>query len=253
MNKLKNKIKYTLCIAVSIIVTCAVVFLPYLYYYAQDNKVSKTYAVEKFSLEKLNNDTSYNNLQSLLLSRNTIWVNNEESFSDELLNKTVTDSLIELKKSFSENEYASNIIDVFLHDSYIKPAHYESVIVSGAVNSIPVSASLLYVEYYGSNFSQMTILIDQKTNKIYQYDIFGFENQFDIAQNNALSSSDEYDTIFSNIQYNLYEYLNFNQTIHPSITIDYNSFYFYIFNYDYYTLRYDEIVSEYDENIDDFY
>lgn len=243
---MKNKLKYAVCAVISVIVTCAVVFLPYFYYNTQDSNQRKTYKVEDFSIETPETDISYDKLYSLLLSGNAIWVNSRESLSNSHLLMIAKDALNELKPYFSDNKYALEAIDTFLINTDISYIEYESSVVSGVIDDIPMSASLLYIKFYTDNSFEITIVIDKKTKKIFQYSIYDVDNVSD----HLSFSSEYYDTINKEIDINLNDYWDIEDDLETTIYIEPYGFSFYLFNYDYYILKYNEFIYD-DDHIYD--
>lgn len=256
---MKNKLKYVLCIVVSIAVTCSVVLFPYFYYYFEDNKGSKAYAAADLHFDKFDSNVSYESLQELLLSGEAIWVNDNNYTDAESKTYAVFktyDSLNKMKPHFSDNKHVLNAFDAFLNDPETTVILCESVIASGVVNGSPVSAPMLYMEYEGSDYSLMSILIDSKNEIVYQYCIW----MLDEVTNDSFDAdaSDMFDTESSDlfqfpvevyeetntdcISY-LREYMNIPQYICPNITIEPNSFCYYLFD-DYNLLRHNMVYYE---------
>lgn len=258
---MKNKLKYVLCFVISIAVTCSVVLFPYFYYYFEDNKSRKAYAAEDLHFEKFDSDVSYESLQELLLSGEAIWVNDNNYTDAESKTYAVFktyDSLNKMKTHFSDNKYVLNAFDAFLNDSETTVVLCESVIVSGVVNGSPVSAPMLYMEYEGSDYSMMSILIDSKNDIVYQYCIWMLDevtnDSFD-ADTSVLSEfpDEAYEETYEDCVAYLHEYMNITQSVYPSIIIEPNSFCYYLFDADYYALRHNMIYyeGEYQEPFDE--
>lgn len=231
---MKTKIKYVLCTLLSVVITFSIVALPYFYYSVNDSK--KTEATpEKLAINTdVKNTTSIKQLYDLIQSGNAIWIDDNEDISDFTLLQLVYGALQPLKESLKESDYAVSAIDLIMNDSEKKPALYENVIVSGAVDGVPVSARLMYVEFYGSVFNEAHLLFDRKTDKVYQFNIQGngeipnydYDNDWDALLPDIVNGLNEYCGLdVNNISSSLY------------ITIQPDYFAFNVLGVDYYEMR----------------
>lgn len=231
---MKTKIKYVLCTLLSVVITFSIVALPYFYYSVNDSK--KTEATpEKLAINTdVKNTTSIKQLYDLIQSGNAIWIDDNEDISDFTLLQLVYGALQPLKESLKESDYAVSAIDLIMNDSEKKPALYENVIVSGAVDGVPVSARLMYVEFYGSVFNEAHLLFDRKTDKVYQFNIQGngeipnydYDNDWDALLPDIVNGLNEYCGLdVNNISSSLY------------ITIQPDYFVFNVLGVDYYEMR----------------
>ncbi|MCI6617199.1 hypothetical protein [Ruminococcus sp.] len=231
---MKTKIKYVLCTLLSVVITFSIVALPYFYYSVNDSK--KTEATpEKLAINTdAGSTTSIKQLYDLIQSGNAIWINDNEDMSDFTLLQLVYGALQPLKESLKESDYAVSAIDLIMNDSEKKPALYENVIVSGAVDGVPVSARLMYVEFYGSVFNEAHLLFDRKTDKVYQFNIQGngeipnydYDSDWDVLLPDIVNGLNEYCGLdVNNISSSLY------------ITIQPDYFAFNVLGVDYYEMR----------------
>lgn len=231
---MKTKIKYALCTLLSVVITLSIVALPYFYYSVNDSK--KTEATpEKLAINTdAGSTTSIKQLYDLIQSGNAIWINDNEDISDFTLLQLVYGALQPLKESLKESDYAVSAIDLIMNDTEKKPALYENVIVSGAVDGVPVSARLMYVEFYGSVFNEAHLLFDRKTDKVYQFNIQGngeipnydYDNDWDALLPDIVNGLNEYCGLdVNNISSSLY------------ITIQPDYFAFNVLGVDYYEMR----------------
>ena len=231
---MKTKIKYVLCTLLSVVITFSIVALPYFYYSVNDSK--KTEATpEKLAINTdAGNTTSIKQLYDLIQSGNEIWIDDNEDISDFTLLQLVYGALQPLKESLKESDYAVSAIDLIMNDTEKKPALYENVIVSGAVDGVPVSARLMNVVFYGSNFTEAQIVFDRKTDKVYQLNIlangdipnYDYDNDWDALLPDIVNGLNEYCGLdVNNISSSLY------------ITIQPDYFAFNVLGVDYYEMR----------------
>ena len=178
--------------------------------------------------------TSIKQLYDLIQSGNAIRINDNEDMSDFTLLQLVYGALQPLKESLKESDYAVSAIDLIMNDSEKKPALYENVIVSGAVDGVPVSARLMYVEFYGSVFNEAHLLFDRKTDKVYQFNIQGngeipnydYDNDWDALLPDIVNGLNEYCGLDVN---------NISSSLYITIKPDY--FVFNALGVDYYEMR----------------
>lgn len=185
---MKNKVKYIFCAAVTLLITGAIIFLPYFYYSAEDGRTEKSVKTESFSLEKTSADSSIESLNELLFSGKAIWTDNKKNITEAETLESVKISLNELKKYFSPDSDVVGYIDRVLNDKNISLLGTDFSIVSGMTDDKLVSASLLYAEFMGEGFENMQILIDKETNKVYELliaETYGYDavGNYDYAEN----------------------------------------------------------------------
>ena len=231
---MKTKIKYVLCTLLSVVITFSIVALPYFYYSVNDSK--KTEATpEKLAINTdVKNTTSIKQLYDLIQSGNAIWIDDNEDISDFTLLQLVYGALQPLKESLKESDYAVSAIDLIMNDTEKKPALYENVIVSGAVDGVPVSARLMNVVFYGSNFTEAQIVFDRKTDKVYQLNIlsngdipnYDYDNDWDALLPDIVNGLNEYCGLDVN---------NISSSLYITIKPDY--FVFNALGVDYYEMR----------------
>lgn len=231
---MKTKLKYALCTLLSVVITFSIVALPYFYYSVNDSK--KTEATpEKLAINTdAGSTTSIKQLYDLIQSGNAIWIKDNEDISDFTLLQLVYGALQPLKESLNESDYAVSAIDLLMNDSEKKPALYETTIVSGAVDGVPVSARLMYVEFYGSNFTEAQVVFDRKTDKVYQLNIlsngdipyYDYNSDWDVLLPDIVNGLNDYCGLdVNNISSSLY------------ITIQPDYFAFNVLGVDYYEMR----------------
>lgn len=231
---MKTKIKYALCTLLSVVITFSIVALPYFYYSVEDSK--KTEATpEKLAINtNAGSTTSIKQLYDLIQSGNAIWINDNEDISDFTLLQLVYGALQPLKEALKDSDYAVSAIDLIMNDSEKKPALYETVIVSGAVDGVPVSARLMYVEFYGTNFTEAQVVFDRKTDKVYQLNVlsngdipnYDYNSDWDVLLPDIVNGLNDYCGLdVNNISSSLY------------ITIQPDYFAFNVLGVDYYEMR----------------
>lgn len=243
---MKTKIKYALCTLLSVAITFSIVALPYFYYSVEDSK--KTEATpEKLAINTdAGSTTSIKQLYDLIQSGNAIWINDNEDISDFTLLQLVYGALQPLKEELKESDYAVSAIDLLMNDSEKKPALYETVIVSGAVDGVPVSARLMNVVFYGSDFTEAQVVFDRKTDKVYQLNIL---SNGDIPYYDYNS---DWDVLLPDIVNGLIGYYGLkvnDDSVSPYITIQPDYFAFNVLGVDYYEMRnikgdYGEVTTE---------
>lgn len=241
---MKTKIKYALCTLLSVVITFSIVALPYFYYSVEDSK--KTEATpEKLAINtNAGSTTSIKQLYDLIQSGNAIWIGDNEDISDFTLLQLVYGALQPLKEALKDSDYAVSAIDLIMNDSEKKPAFFETVIVSGAVDGVPVSARLMYVEFYGSDFTEAKILFDRKTDKVYQLNVLSngdipnyyYEND----ENPFYDSNGDYTVLYEDVVRGLSKYYDLSlddDSVSPYIGIKPDYFYLNVFGVDYYDMR----------------
>ena len=241
---MKTKIKYALCTFLSVVITLSIVALPYFYYSVNDSK--KTEATpEKLAINTdAGSTTSIKQLYDLIQSGNAIWINDNEDISDFTLLQLVYGALQPLKESLKESDYAVSAIDLIMNDSEKKPVLYENVIVSGAVDGVPVSARLMNVVFYGSDFTEAQVVFDRKTDKVYQLNIlsncdipnYDYEND----ENPYYDASADYTELNFYIVNSLSGYYGFDwydDSVSTYISIQPDYFAFNVLGVDYYEMR----------------
>lgn len=241
---MKTKIKYALCTLLSVVITFSIVALPYFYYSVEDSK--KTEATpEKLAINtNAGSTTSIKQLYDLIQSGNAIWINDNEDISDFTLLQLVYGALQPLKEALKDSDYAVSAIDLLMNDVEKKPAFFETVIVSGAVDGVPVSARLMYVEFYGSDFTEAKILFDRKTDKVYQFNIlvngdipnYDYEND----ENPFYDANGDYTVLYEDVVRGLSKYYDLSlddDSVSPYIGIKPDYFNLNVFGVDYYNMR----------------
>lgn len=231
---MKTKIKYALCTLLSVVITFSIVALPYFYYSVEDSK--KTEATpEKLAINTdTGSTTSIKQLYDLIQSGNAIWINDNEDISDFTLLQLVYGALQPLKEELKESDYAVSAIDLLMNDSEKKPALYETTIVSGAVDGVPVSARLMNVVFYGSDFTEAQVVFDRKTDKVYQLNIlsngdipyYDYNSDWDVLLPDIVNGLNDYCGLDVN---------NISSSLHITIQPDY--FAFNVLGVDYYEMR----------------
>lgn len=231
---MKTKIKYALCTLLSVVITFSIVALPYFYYSVEDSK--KTEATpEKLAINTdTGSTTSIKQLYDLIQSGNAIWINDNEDISDFTLLQLVYGALQPLKESLNESDYAVSAIDLIMNDTEKKPALYETTIVSGAVDGVPVSARLMNVVFYGSDFTEAQVVFDRKTDKVYQLNIlsngdipyYDYNSDWDVLLPDIVNGLNDYCGLDVN---------NISSSLHITIQPDY--FAFNVLGVDYYEMR----------------
>lgn len=231
---MKTKLKYALCTLLSVVITFSIVALPYFYYSVNDSK--KTEATpEKLAINTdAGSTTSIKQLYDLIQSGNAIWINDNEDISDFTLLQLVYGALQPLKESLNESDYAVSAIDLIMNDTEKKPALYETTIVSGAVDGVPISARLMNVVFYGSDFTEAQVVFDRKTDKVYQLNIlsngdipyYDYNSDWDVLLPDIVNGLNDYCGLdVNNISSSLY------------ITIQPDYFAFNVLGVDYYEMR----------------
>lgn len=234
-----NKIKYALCIFIAATVTCAVVFLPYLYYSSIDKRDINNYVTESYSFESKNDNITSEELISLLSSDEAIWLESN-TYSMYYDGKQFNDLLDEidsaqplLKSAFNDNELANMAIEKFYEvASQISAYKVQEVTVNGEINGSPISVTLLDVVY--SDFSEngageFEILMDKKTKIVYEFKCTPKEP---IVQDDFIDEHDLNETVEQNLReqtcLDLCNYWNIDGEYKYNVETSFYSFYFNI-------------------------
>lgn len=231
---MKTKIKYALCTLLSVVITFSIVALPYFYYSVNDSKKTEATPKKLAINTDAGSTTSIKQLYDLIQSGNAIWINDNEDISDFTLLQLVYGALQPLKESLNESDYAVSAIDLIMNDTEKKPALYETTIVSGAVDGVPVSARLMNVVFYGSDFTEAQVVFDRKTDKVYQLNIlsngdipyYDYNSDWDVLLPDIVNGLNDYCGLDVN---------NISSSLHITIQPDY--FAFNVLGVDYYEMR----------------
>ena len=190
----------------------------------------------------MKNTTSIKQLYDLIQSGNAIWIDDNEDISDFTLLQLVYGALQPLKESLKNSDYTVSAIDLIMNDTEKKPALYENVIVSGAVDGVPVSARLMNVVFYGSNFTEAQIVFDRKTDKVYQLNILANGDipnyDYDNDENPYYDANDN--ILLPDIVNGLNDYCGWDvndNSLSTYISIQPDYFAFNVLGVDYYEMR----------------
>lgn len=235
-----NKIKYALCIFITAAVTCAVIFLPYLYYSRTDKRDADNYVTETYSLETKSDKITSDELIKLLSSDEAIWLKSD-TFSMYYYDDKLFDELFDelnaaqpqLKNAFKNNDLAKTAIDEFYKATSQTPANMvEEVTVNGEVNGSPVSITLLYAEYADSTengLGRFSMLIDKNTKIVYE---FNCTPKTPLVQDDFLAQHDLYESfelsMIEQTYSDLRTYWNINNEHKYNIVSTFDCFYFNI-------------------------
>lgn len=236
-----NKIKYALCIFITAAITCAVIFLPYLYYSSTDKRDADNYVTETYSLESKSDKITSEELIKLLSSDEAIWLTSDtySMYYDD--NKLFNDLLDELdsaqpmlKSAFNNNKLAKAAIDEFYKAASQTPANMvEEVTVNGEINGSPVSVTMLYVEYAdfneNSGLGRFSMLMDKNTKIVYEFNCLPKKT---LVQDDFLAQQDLYENfeldMIEQTYSDLRTYWNINSEHKYNIVSTFDCFYFNI-------------------------
>lgn len=242
---MKNKLKYILCTVLSVAVTFLIVAMPYFYYGVNDSRKTE-FKPEKLSINtEIGNTPLVSQVARLVTSGNAIWIDDNENFSDFTMLQLVYAALQPLRESLKESDYAVSAIDLLMNDVDKKAALCETKIASGVVDDVPVSVRLMYVEFYGSDFIEASVLFDRNTDKVYQFSILTNDGMLNYDYNN------DWDILMPDITTGLQSYYDYEsdkelEYFTPIIVIDPNNFHINLFGVNYYEMigNYGEMLSE---------
>ncbi len=241
----RGKLKYFLCIALTLVITASVVLAPYLYYYVWDNHYETYfYGDGGYSFDDADGDATFDDIRALVLSPDAIWVNEYANLSDEdVYNETQT-AVKGLLEGIGENKYISGILNEFLENEDLYIDYYEFIVVSGTVNGLPVSVSMGYA-FMISDTHYAYVLYNRKNDKVYQFEYS--LNEF----NDSVSSmsADEYQDMVEYLNCALPEYEeSIKKTYAFSCGGTNGCLYLYAFGSNYNELRSKagDVVNEYD-------
>lgn len=187
-------IKYGLCIFISALLTCSVIFLPYAYYSGNDKKSTGNYVTENFSLDSGSDSVTTDEVIELLSSDEALWVKSSEPLNNIAALYYIQSAVLNMNNSFQKNDYVLNALSVLNKNlTELSPQMVENVTVNGKIGEKAVSVSLLYAQYNkisyedtNSSLLKYAVLIDRKTKKVYELcldtDSPLFESDFYIEQ-----------------------------------------------------------------------
>lgn len=234
-----TKLKYIFCVALTLVLTATVIFMPYIYY-SFDGAEAATPKTEKFTIADSGEyEASFEEIYQLVHDDSAIWID-DDNYNEKLLIQKLSDELSEVYWFLSGNDYtlaAYNRIKEFPIDS---PNIIESVVVSGTVDDKSVSVPLVFMEYessfyneeneYGSVFG---VLMNRNSGKIYQLAVGGTD-----PLNESISSYYDYDSIYSYVTAAIGKYLDADVSEKMYVHSFDDLFEYIAFNQDFYELRY---------------
>ncbi len=203
---MKGIVKHIMCMTLVLSIVSIVLFAPYIYYSASDNKSS--YQIDSFELT--NKDDNYkltiSDISKLASSNYSIWVNNNESISRDNITSIVLNSVNSMAEYISTSKYEKSVIEYIMKNNTIY--RYNTGILTGTVDDRFISASFLYVVFDEKEKGvYFQIIIERNTNKILYLQIIRDEGLFnmDDALSECYDSNDEiiyryfYDTILEDL------------------------------------------------------
>lgn len=238
----KTTIKYICVATLTVLLTVAVIFTPYVYYAVSDAKILSNSQVEEFSLQKAGEKSTLEEKIALITSEKAIWVN--EALEQDDVQTNVLRAVRNMSNYLCD-EYTKNVLSTFLDSDNITLTYFESTIASGPVNGKPVYVPLLYAEFYGDEFPAATVLIDRDTNKVYQFTITANEKTFytkeseDTFYSGLNIPEDDYYEIMHSVHKQLLDYFSSISLPRISITARRESFKFSVFGFNYLYHKYD--------------
>lgn len=181
----------------SLSITTGILFLPYFYYSSYDTNSRNLYEIEKFSLNRVENDVDSKDILDLLALQNAIRINNNEKIETEKVKEMALSAIETMGKYMKSTNYEKNVFDISLfNDMWVET--YNTYLVSGMVNDKMVTVSLIYINL-SSTEEYAVFTLDTETKKIYQLYVGSYTENYifyDEETKNELNravSEEEYD------------------------------------------------------------
>ncbi|MDD6488212.1 MAG: hypothetical protein PUG48_00140 [Clostridia bacterium] len=170
---LKNIFKYFVCAAVALAVTGGVIFLPYTYYSANDKKIENDYKTEEFKINTNQNNITPKKAVEILHSENSIMIQVGEKTDEKILFEKIDSAFATLKTYLTSSNMAQFFMQSYEKCSTKNFFTYHNYVVSGTSDEIPVSLSVIAVEFETELFN-ISMTLDSETNTIYQLNMSCF-------------------------------------------------------------------------------
>lgn len=208
---LRNIFKYFVCAIFALAVTGGVILLPYAYYSANDKRIENDYKTDEFKINTNQNNIPPKKAVEILHSENSIVIEvgektYEKTDEKKILFEKVDSALATLKTYLTSSTMAQSFMQSYEKYPTKKFFTYHNYVVSGTSDDIPVSFSVIAVEFETELFN-ISITLDSETNKIYQlfmscfYDTNGGEVVKETYDSDKIDKvdSDEYNALYKDI------------------------------------------------------
>ncbi|MGN1457769.1 MAG: hypothetical protein ACI4XP_07420 [Acutalibacteraceae bacterium] len=224
---LKNIFKYSVCAFVALAVTGGVILLPYAYYSANDKRIENEYKTDEFKINTSQNNITPEKAVEILHSENSMLIEIAKNTDEKVLFEKIDSAFASLKTYLTSSDMAQSFMQTYEKCSEKNLFSYHNYVVSGTSDDIPVSVSVIAVEFE-TELLGVSMTLDSETNKIYQlnmsyfYEISGEVEEPYGSKDIYKGDSDEHNAIYKDI-------LNYWNEIDVkfSVEIDSNSFVFY--------------------------
>lgn len=227
---LRNIFKYSVCALVALAVTGGVILLPYAYYSANDKRIENDYKTDEFKINTSQNSITPKKAVELLHSENSIMIQVGEKTDEKILFEKIDSAFATLKTYLTSSNMAQSFMQSYEKCSTKNFFTHHNYIVSGTSDDIPVSVSVIAVEFETELFN-ISITLDSETNTIYQLNMsYFYESIGDADAIEEAYDSDKIDKTDSDEHNALYkDILNYwNETdVKFTVEIDGDSFIFY--------------------------
>ena len=236
---MKTKLKYIFCVALTLILTATVVFMPHIYYSFGGADAASSHT-ENFTLaESGDYDASFEEIYQLVHDDSAIWID-DDNYNAEILIQKLDDEITKLYWFLRDNEYTLSAYNRIKEFTFDLPYNIQSVIVSGTVGDKFVSVPLVFIEYESSDYDEENgygsvfgVLMNRNSGKIYELEI-GSTDAFD---GSGLLYYD-YEYISSYVTDSIGKYLDADLS-EKMYVHSFDGFFEYIaFNQNFYELRY---------------
>lgn len=168
---IRNIWKYFFCTAVALVITGSVILLPYAYYSINDAKSQNNYEIDEFKIASTVNNISAKAALEALRARDSIFIENGNTLSDDELFKKVNSALSSFEECLTPDSPAKAFLQLYDENSEKILDNYKSaIIISGTSEDTPASISTVYVEFE-TNILHVCVTLNSESNKIYQLNI----------------------------------------------------------------------------------
>ncbi len=194
-------VKYILCTILTLCITLGMILLPYAYFDISDSNAMSNYKKYTFSSAQSEADLMIDDLYSLFYSGTAMWLDYDGPSDSECYSKAVT-ALKTMKDCFSDGSYGAVLLDTILSTNW-NIVNFETKVLSGAVKDTPVSIPMFYFELSAYNEYALELLVDLRTNLIYQLTAF-------CPDENVYRAYHQYDNSYAyeKVRVNMVEALN---------------------------------------------
>ncbi len=213
--KLKPFLVCALCVLLTAVITCSVVFLPRIYYSVSDNRSDFGKITETFSLDITNHNVSGEEYIKLIESGESLWIEKSGEIDYARISEIAQSALTGFLERQSDNElvetYTKDAINIIGEND---PLLVQTYTARGTLGTVTTAVDLLYLRYSQifeeENYSNMlTLLINTDNYTVYEMSLELYRSMKTGYISDAFSESAddaEYEIFGNLLKENLYSY-----------------------------------------------